>query len=251
MVNYFKAEVLKFRHSLFYKLILWIPVMVIAASLALLYIGMGLGGFAGLLVCNWCMPMASVTVALLCHLVNDKEKKQEYRTLYSLPIDFRKTFLAKSGLVAGNLLAISMVLALVSIAAEGIRPGHPLSFGKAWFMILGYGSLWISLLWQIPFCHFWERKTGFIGSVLISLFANGIGGVFFALTPLFWVFPHSFPARLMMTLFGIQPSGMPVQQGAGYLMGVGDTLLLLVAALGGFFLLLVLSAHSCGREAEQ
>ena len=251
MRRYLKAEGLKFRHSLFYRLILGIPAMVIAASLALLYIGMGVGGFAGLLVCNWCMPMASVSVALLCHLVNNKEKKQEYRTLYSLPIDFRKTFLAKSCLVAGNLLAASAVLALAGIAAEGIWTGQTIPFGRAVFTLLGYSVLWLSLLWQIPFCLVLERRFGWIGSVLISLSGSGLGGVFFALTPLFWMFPHSWTARLMMTLFGILPSGMPVQQGAGYLMEPEETLLLLTAALGVFFLLLLLSAHRYGREVKE
>ena len=44
--------------------------------------------------CNWCMPVACLSVTILCHLAN-KRAKHGYRTLYSLPVDLKKTFISK------------------------------------------------------------------------------------------------------------------------------------------------------------
>lgn len=88
--TYLKAENLKFKRSLFRKLIIFIPVALILISMVFIFIGIGLGGFSSSLVCNWCMPIASLSVMFLCHLVNSKDQKHKYRTLYSLPIDLKE-----------------------------------------------------------------------------------------------------------------------------------------------------------------
>lgn len=115
---YLKAENMKYKRSLFQKLAIVIPVVLILTSMVFMYIGMGLGGFSSVMVCNWSMPIAALSVVFMCHLVNNKEKKHQYRTLYSLPIDLKKTFVSKTILIAGNLLVISLVLAIVTIICE-------------------------------------------------------------------------------------------------------------------------------------
>ena len=91
---YLKAENMKYKRSLFQKLAIVIPVVLILTSMVFMYIGMGLGGFSSVMVCNWSMPIAALSVVFMCHLVNNKEKKHQYHTLYSLPIDLKKTFVS-------------------------------------------------------------------------------------------------------------------------------------------------------------
>lgn len=105
--------------------------------------------------------------------------------LYSLPIDLKKIFISKAILIALNILLISFI----SIISEFVLSGFSVAIGYIGYYILGYILLWFSLLWQIPLCLFLDQKVGFIASMILSLFLSAFGGLFFALTPLFWIFP--------------------------------------------------------------
>ena len=77
IITYMKAENLKFRRSLFRKLILLIPAGLILMSVIFIFIGIGMGGFSSSVVCNWCMPVACLSVTILCHLANKKSKSMD------------------------------------------------------------------------------------------------------------------------------------------------------------------------------
>lgn len=246
--TYLKAENLKFKRSLFRKLILFIPAALILISMVFIFIGIGLGGFSSSIVCNWCMPIASLSIAILCHLVNNKDQKHKYRTLYSLPIDLKKTFISKTFLIALNLLIISLLLSFITVISEGISSGVPIATSHTGYYILGYCLLWFSLLWQIPFCLFLDQKVGFVGSVIINLFASAFGGLFFSLTPLFWFFPYSWPARFMVTLFGVLPNGLLVEADSRHILNLGESSLLVLISLLAMLVLLVLFSRWYGRQ---
>ncbi|MBC3796401.1 lantibiotic immunity ABC transporter MutE/EpiE family permease subunit [Acetobacterium tundrae] len=237
---YLTAENLKFKCSLFRKLMILIPAALILIAMVFIFVGIGLGGFSSAIVCNWCMPIASLSIMFLCHLVNNKDQKHKYRTLYSLPIDLKKTFIAKTILIALNLLIISLLLSLITVISECIVSGVSAAIGHSGYYLLGYGLLWLSLLWQIPFCLFLDQKVGFVGSVIINLFASAFGGLFFSLTPLFWFFPYSWPARFMVTLFGVLPNGLLVEADAKWILNLGESALLVLISLVVAFVLTVL-----------
>ncbi|MGO4789331.1 lantibiotic immunity ABC transporter MutE/EpiE family permease subunit [Paenibacillus sp. 2KB_20] len=240
--TYLKAENLKYKRSLFRKLIILIPTALIMISMVFIFIGIGLGGFSSAMVSNWSMPIASLSIVILCHLVNKKDQKHKYRTIYSLPIDLKKTFISKTILIVLNHLIISLFLSLITIISEGISSGVSVSMGHSGYYILGYCLLWLSLLWQIPFCLFLDQKIGFIGSVIINLFASALGGLFFSLTPLFWFFPYSWPARFMVTCFGVLPNGLLVEADSRYILNLGEcSLLVLISVLAVLILSALLS----------
>ncbi|EOU1699734.1 TPA: lantibiotic immunity ABC transporter MutE/EpiE family permease subunit [Clostridium perfringens] len=240
---YLKAENLKFRHSLFRKLTILIPLVLILVSMVFMFVGIGLGGFSSSIVCNWSMPISSLSIMFLCHQVNNKEKKHKYRTLYCLPIDLKKTFISKTILIALNLLVISLLLSFISIISEFILSGFSVATEYIGYYILGYILLWISLLCQIPLCLFLDQKVGFIVSIILSLFASALGGLFFALTPLFWIFPYSWTARFMTTLFGVLPNGLLVESGSRYILSLGQSSLLVLISLFTIVALTVLFSN--------
>lgn len=246
--TYLKAENLKFKCSLFRKLIIFIPAALILISIIFIFIGIGLGGFSSSIVCNWCMPIASLSIVILCHLVNNKDQKHKYRTLYSLPIDLKKTFISKTILIALNLLIISLLLSFITIISECIASGVSVAIRHTGYYILGYCLLWLSLLWQIPFCLFLDQKVGFVGSVIINLIASALGGLFFSLTPLFWFFPYSWPARFMITLFGVLPNGLLVEADSRWILNLGESSLLALISLLAMFVLSVLFSRWYRRQ---
>lgn len=246
--TYLIAENLKFKHSLFRKLIVFIPVALITLSVVFIFIGIGLGGFSSSILCNWCMPFGSISIAILCHLVNNNEKKHKYRTLYSLPIDLRKTFVAKAILIMFNLLLVSLFLALITIISESISSGAFALIRFSGYYIMGYVLLWFTFLWQIPFCLFLDQKVGFIGSIIINLFASALGGLFLSLTPLFWFFPYSWPARLMVTLFGVLPNGLLIGNASRLVLTFGSCSLLVLSSILFMLVLLACFSRWYGKE---
>ena len=248
LLTYLKAENLKFKSSLFRKLILYIPLCLILISMIFLFIGIGLGGFSSSIVCNWCMPIATLSVVILCHLVNQKEQKHKYRTLYSLPINLKKIFISKAILIALHLFIISLLLSFITVISESISSGASAAISHTGYYVLSYCLLWLSLLWQIPFCFFLDQKVGFIGSVIMNLLASAFGGLFFSLTPLFWFFPYSWPARFMVTLFGVLPNGLLVEADSRYLLNFGEGLLLVLVSILSMLVHIFLLSHWYRRQ---
>ncbi|MBI4857775.1 MAG: lantibiotic immunity ABC transporter MutE/EpiE family permease subunit [Acetobacterium woodii] len=248
---YLTAENLKFKRSLFRKLMIFIPAALVLISMVFIFVGIGLGGFSSAIVCNWCMPIASLSIVFLCHLVNNKDQKHKYRTFYSLPIDLKKTFIAKTILIALNLLIISLLLSLITVISEWIVSGVSAAIGHSGYYLLGYGLLWLSLLWQIPFCLFLDQKVGFVSSVIINLFASAFGGLFFSLTPLFWFFPYSWPARFMVTLFGVMPNGLLVETDSRWILNLGQSVLLALLSLLTTFVLTVLFSRWYCKQVDR
>lgn len=241
--TYLAAENLKFKRTLFRKLILYIPAALILIAVIFLSVGIGLGGFSASIVCNWCVPIASLSIVILCHLVNNKEQKHNYRTIYSLPIDLKNTFISKTILIALNLLLISLLLSLISIISEYMMSGVLIAFKHTGSYVLGYCLLWVTLLWQIPFCLFLDQKAGFVGSMIINLIFTGLGGLFLSLSPIFWFIPYSWTARFMISLFGVLPNGLLVQGGSRQILSLGQSSLLVVVSMLTAVILTLLFAH--------
>ena len=248
---YLTAENLKFKRSLFRKLMIFIPAALVLIAMVFIFVGIGLGGFSSAMVCNWCMPIASLSIVFLCHLVNNKDQKHKYRTLYSLPIDLKRIFIANTILIALNLLIISLLLSLITVISECIVAGVSSAIGHSGYYLLGYCLLWLSLLWQIPFCLFLDQKVGFVGSVIINLFASAFGGLFFSLTPLFWFFPYSWPARFMVTLFGVLPNGLLVEANSRWILALGESALLALISLLAVFSLTVLFSRWYSKQVDR
>lgn len=246
--TYLEAENLKFKRSLFRKLIVFIPIALILVSVIFIFNGIGLGGFSSSVVCNWCMPLGSLTIVLLCHLVNKKDQKHQYRTLYSLPINLKKTFISKTILIAFNMLIISLLLSFITVISEGIRSGISSAISNVGYYILAYCLLWLSLLWQIPFCLFLVQKAGFAATVIINLFASALSGLFFALTPIFWLFPYSWSARFMVTFFGVLPNGLLVEADSRLILGFGESLLLVFITLLAALVLSLFFSRWYGKQ---
>lgn len=227
MPNYFMHEQQKNKKSRFTQIIYLFPISLVLISLLFMYVGIGLGGMASLILCNYVMPMAAIAIGLLAHQVNQSDKKHHFSTLIALPINLQKIFYAKIKLISLACLAISFLLFIITIILS------PMFW---WVNLIGWLTLSISLLWQIPFSLYLDARYG-LASLLVHLLGSSIGGLIFSLTPLFWFFPYSWPARLMISLYGILPNGLPVPVGSSKILNWPQIIFLLSLAIGLFVLL--------------
>lgn len=84
--------------------------------------------------------------------------------------------------------------------------------------------------------------------MIIHLFASALSGLFFALTPIFWLFPYSWTARFMVTFFGVLPNGLLVEADSRLILDFGESLLLVFITLLAALVLSLFFSRWYGKQ---
>ena len=74
--------------------------------------------------------------------------------------------------------------------------------------------LWVVFLWQVPLCLWLQEKFGFMAMLAVNLGLSFTAGIILSLTSCFWAVPYAIPARLMCSVMGILPNGLPARAGS-------------------------------------
>lgn len=205
MVRYLKAENLKLKHTFTRKFILIAPLatLLVTRSLAAIWFQINALNW-------WYILLMPGYIALLSALADQKEsKKLNYRGVLALPVSLRKLWVAK----IMNLIlyvALSCLILLIGVLLGSPFVPNPLAPGSVCF---GIFFIFITTLWQIPFCLFLFRKIGMVGTIIIQVGAGLLLGVFFATKANWWLCPYSWTMRIMTPVLGILPNGTLAQAG--------------------------------------
>ncbi|MEC0598771.1 lantibiotic immunity ABC transporter MutE/EpiE family permease subunit [Bacillus spizizenii] len=201
MINYIKAENLKFKRTFSRKMIIFVPLLNIGFSFL-----MNTQFFVPGTYNWWSIIFMPVMIALFCSLSHQKEKKaSHYNGTYSLPIDLGKLWYAKIIIIAIYSL-LSQVVFLVFMLLMG--------FVIADFSIISPSIvaasllLWLTSLWQILLCLFVAKKWGFTMAVMLNFIGTLVLGVMPASRAFWWFIPWSWPIRMMCPTIGIHPNGL-------------------------------------------
>ena len=73
--------------------------------------------------------------------------------------------------------------------------------------------MWLTTLWQIPFCLFLSQKMGMFPMLLVHMGSYTVIGVTMSLKPWFVLFPGAITSRLMCPVLGILPNGLLAVEG--------------------------------------
>lgn len=205
MGRYLKAENLKLKRTFTRKLILIAPLATLLLTWSLAVIWFQVNAFNW-----WCVLLLPGFIAIISSLSDQKETKRlNYRSVLTLPVSLKKVWIAK----VLNLIfytARSCLVLLIGILLGSFSVPNPLPFGTA---CLGMLLIFVTSLWQIPFCLFLSRKIGIVGTILIQVAAGFLLGVLFATQTNWWLCPYSWTARLMTPVLGILPNGTLAQRG--------------------------------------
>lgn len=229
MEQYLKAENLKFKRTFTRKLILIIPLATLFLTWFLSFNWYQVNAFNW-----WYVLLMPGYIALISALSDQKEaKRMGYCGVLALPVSLKKIWIAK---VLNLILyaALSCLILLIGILLGSFTVPNPLTSGGA---CLGMFVIFLTSLWQIPFCLFLSRKIGMVGTILIQVAAGFLLGVLLATKSIWWLYPYSWTMRIMTPVLGILPNGTIAQSGAPLLnsssipVGIALSILLFIILL--------------------
>lgn len=132
----------------------------------------------------------------------------KYRALLALPLKPQTLWSAKIAALAGWLLLSTLVLFIgISLGGMLYDPTIPLMDG-----VNGSLLIFVTFLWQIPFCLFLSARFGLFAAVLLHMALTIIGVVTFNIGGLWNFMPYTITPRLMCPVLHILPNGLPVPE---------------------------------------
>lgn len=161
---------------------------------------------------QWGILWLPVFIALTAGLLNNLEKKStNFKTIIGLPINLKKKELSRVLLVTGFVtlgsLLLILSLLLTSLLIRTTPNLVPLSA-----CILAVILMFVTSLWQIPFCLWLSRKTNLFITLLLNSMFNLSLGTLFAPTEDWWFIPYTWHLRVPMPLTQLHSNGIPLPQ---------------------------------------
>lgn len=202
MMNYLKAEMLKYKHSFSNKILVIAP---ICTALFAWVIG-SFTGYQYMTLYWWYAFLLPGEIAILCYLANQKEERAgKYYSVFSMPIHLEKFWFCKNLVLIEKVLIGALILSLFICISNVIAPAIAVYTPLQVFIgsiLINYASIW-----QIPFCLFLAKKIG----MFVVIFINTLLGIFLppfvGSTGLWFLFPHCLSAKLAEPLMGIELNG--------------------------------------------
>lgn len=212
MMKYLQAEKLKFHRSPTGKLVLMMPLISVFAAAVLTSIYFTIDSYNW-----WYMILFPGTVALFCGMIGRKDGKQNNRTILSLPVDTGKIWDAKVGYGVYLTGIASFVMMLASLLTEMLLKNiMHISFVSEIPLQNQFAAaliLWISFLWQVPFCLLLYQVIGLFPMLLIHMASYMVLSATVSLTSYYMLAPGALSARMMCAVLGILPNGLPAMEG--------------------------------------
>lgn len=206
MKKYFLSEKMKCRKTSVGKLMILMPLFTLIFSM---YIS---GSYFIINSSNWWyIMMFPAMAALMCGVIIRKDKKLKNHAVLTLPADRKKVWDGKVlyGLwVTGAGLTLMFLLIL-----GGEILGRKFTFiitnsPSAGNIILAWAVLFLTFMWQVPFCMFLAEAFGSLPMILIHVVLYQIAFIAISLKPYYMLLPGAIPARVMCPVLGIMPSNL-------------------------------------------
>jgi len=261
MRAYIQAEHMKYRHTVLKSLAVLLPFVSVffAAWLTREYFAVDSYNW-------WYMGLCPGMLAIVCGIIGGKDKRKKNLTIFSLPCDMGCIWDAKIFLAVALSAAAMLCITVFTIAVgNGMENILHLSFDLQSTSFVLHPTIrtqittgfliWLTTLWQIPFCLLLTQKTGPFVMFLIHMGSYIVQAAIFSLKPWFAVFPGAVTSRLMCPILGILPNGLPAVEGqmtyAPELVEMKNLLTGIPAALLWFALLWLLSRKWFERQVER
>ena len=207
MLRYLSAEMQKMKRTFTMKL-LWI------APLAPLLCAYGSGQRSGIYF--WYCAFLPGALTIMCSLVMLKDSKLKYHGIFSLPISKSKAWMGKV-MACSVLLFLACTIFFVLMFIWGlIPPYNRIGYISTARLVVASALLFITLLWQIPFCLFLSAKFGIFLTIILNMLGNIIGGAAFAYEQM-WAFPYAIPFCAVGPVLKILPNGLDPDKGSFFL----------------------------------
>lgn len=208
MRNYFLAERMKYRHTFLKTLPLVMPLVTVILAAWLTHAYFAVDSYNW-----WYMGLYPGFLGILCGMIGEKDKKKKNVTIGSLPCSMEKIWDAKimvgalmSGIAMGSVTILTIIMGKVM---ENLMHVTFILQPSVKMQLAAGVVLWLTTLWEIPFCLFLSQKMGMFLMLLVHMGSYAIAAVAISLRPWFAMLPGAIPSRLMCPMLGILPNGLP------------------------------------------
>lgn len=209
---YLKAEKMKYRRTFLWALMILMPAACSLLSAKLTYNYFAMDGYNW-----WYMMLLPGFLSIACGQIGGKDLKKKNRTIWALPADMGKIWDAKillSAMATGiATLALMVFVLLGSLAMEKGLHITFINMPSVGSQVLAAFLIWITSLWQIPFCIFLVQKTGTLVMLVISLAFSQISGALLSLKDWFFLIPYGITPRVMCPVLKTLPNGLLAETG--------------------------------------
>lgn len=213
MAHYYLAEEMKNRRTSAGRLVILMPLTAVCLAAAL-----GKDYFLINSYNWWYIILFPGMTAFICAAVGGRDQKMGNQAIWTLPADMGAVW---DGKVIYGIrcmgIALLVLLGAALIIGNGIERIWHLTFRinlSAGGQILALLILFITSVWQVPFCLFLQQATGTFPMIIIHVGSYLLTGVTISLKPFFSLWPGGIPARMMCILMRILPNGLVAEPGS-------------------------------------
>lgn len=165
----------------------------------------------------WYIGLYPGFLGILCSILGGKDKGKKNYTIWSLPCKMGSIWDAKI-LVGAMMSGIAMMCVvvftiLIGKAMETAMHVQYIAFPSVGMQLLAGLVMWLTTLWQIPFCLFLAQKMGTFLMLVIHMGLYTVLSVTVSLKPWFVLFPGAITSRLMCPVLKVLPNGLLLQPG--------------------------------------
>lgn len=207
MKKLIQAEALKYKHSALPKLTIGMAVASVLMAAVLM------GNYFAVNSYNWWyMGMYPAFLAIVGASIGQKDRKKKNHTIATLPLSAGCIWDAKMVVAMGYaFLGMVALTALTMIVAPLLHYGLGVNFivqPSIKQQLVATGLLWLTSLWQLPFCMALSQRLGLFVTFLINIALYMATAVFGALEATFYFWPGALAARVMVPVLGVLPNGL-------------------------------------------
>ena len=207
MKKLIQAEALKYKHSALPKLTVEMAVASVLMAAVLM------GNYFSVNSYNWWyMGMYPGLLGMIGASIGQKDRKKKNHTIATLPLSAGRIWDAKMMVAMGYALVGMVALTgLTMLAVPLLHHGLGVQFivqPTIKQQLAATGLLWLTSLWQLPFCMALSQRLGVFLTFLINLALYMATAVFGALEATFYFWPGALAARVMVPVLGVLPNGL-------------------------------------------
>lgn len=165
----------------------------------------------------WYIGLYPGLLCVVSSMIGRKDLEKKNHTIWSLPCEMEKIWDAK--VLVGVLesgAAVFILTVLTIICEKGIEGVFHVSMAAVFSFQTKLAAgvvLWLTTLWQIPFCLLLSQKMGTFVMLLIHMISYSVLAGTMSLKPWFFLLPGAITSRLMCPVIGVLPNGLLFEPG--------------------------------------
>ena len=212
MHRFYKAEKLKNCHSAIGKLTILMPLISVILSAVLTNRFFTIDSYNW-----WYMMLFPGFVSLICGLAGQRDKKMGNRPILTLPEEPKHVWDGKVLYVIREAaVALIIIFAASVVIAAILQKGMQMSFAvypSLGSQVAATALLLVSFVWQVPFCLMLQQIMGIFPMLLLNMGTYFVIAATASLKSYFFLIPQAIASRLMCSVIGVLPNGLPARPG--------------------------------------